>query len=394
MNRSFRGFPGLFRRLGITLLLVTGFAGCGDTANVEVAEVSEDDHVDGHEAVRLDSAAIAIAGITVGVADAVSAIGLPVTGTITYDANRVSHIGPSTEGRVVRLAADLGQRVGAGTVLARLESPVIAQLRSEEGEARVLVEIAREHHEREKRLEAQGISSRRELLEAQAALQSAEAALTSASARLGALGGGQGEGGGFAVVAPFPGVVVAREASLGEMVGPADQLFTVADLTTLWLEMDIYERDLSRVATDLPVEVTTAALPGRSFPGRIAYVGDILDPATRTVRARVELPNENGALKPGMFATATIRAGEGDAASAAVPLEAVQEVEGSPSVFVPGDEPGEFVVRPVEVGAPIEGDRILIRSGLRPGDAVVTAGAFTLRSELASGEIGEAGHAH
>jgi cobalt-zinc-cadmium efflux system membrane fusion protein len=176
------------------------------------------------------------------------------------------------------------------------------------------------------------------------------------------------------------------------MATPADTLFTVADLSEVWIELDIFERDLARVGRGQSVAVMVAAYPSRTFPGRIVYVGDVLDPARRTVRARVEIPNLESALKPGMFATASIQVGGGGPPLAVVPQDALQMIEGRRVVFVPGDTPGEFRVVPVEVGETIDGGRVVISSGIAPGSRVVTAGAFALRSELSKAEIGEHGH--
>ena len=380
--------------LAALLLSLLPLQGCGDDGGAEVAVEEENTEAGPHDVVLLDSTAIAIANITVVPVETVQTTGLPVTGTITYDADRVSHIGPRIDGRIVRLAADIGERVRGGQVLAILESPEVGQVRADETEAEALVRIARENYQRERRLEEQGISSRKELLDAEAELRRAEAALNSARQRLQVLGAGRGQGAQYALAAPFAGVIVARHASLGEMATPADQLFTVANLDRLWIELDIYERDLARVARGQAVDVTTAAYPGRTFPGRIVYVGDIVDPEKRAVRARVEIPNPDGALKPGMFANALIRVGSSGPPVAAVPQEAVQQVEGRSAVFVPGDRPGEFRAHPIEVGEAIDGGRVLVLSGLNAGDRVVTTGAFALRSELAKGEIGEAGHGH
>ncbi|WP_284352601.1 efflux RND transporter periplasmic adaptor subunit [Roseisolibacter agri] len=322
----------------------------------------------------------------------VASSGLSVTGTITYDANRVSHVGARTPGRIVTLSADIGQRVRAGQTLALLESPEVGQLRADAGEADVLERIARENYARERRLEEQGISSRKELLAAEAELRRAEAARQSARERLRVLGASGGRGSQFAATAPFAGVVVARAANRGEMATPEDQLFTVADLSHVWIELDVFERDLPRVRTGQPVTVNAAAFPGRTFPGRIVYLGAVVDTARRTVRARVEIPNADGALRPGMFATARVQTGGGGPPLLVVPQEAVQEVEGRRAVFVPGDRPGQFRVVPVDVGETLDGGRVVIRTGLTPASRVVTAGAFLLRSELAKREIGEAGH--
>lgn len=369
-----------------------------ENGNVE-APSADEDHGDevtvaegGATEVHLDSAALALSGVVVAVPESVRAGGLAVTGNITYDQNRVSHIGPKTQGRVVELTVEVGSRVDRGQVLAHLESPEVGATRAELHEAEALLEIAEENYEREGRLEAQGISSRRELLDAEAELRRVQARLASAQERLRVLGADlHDEGGHFDVASPFDGVVVERHAGRGEVVGPTDQLFTVADLSRLWIELDIYERNLSRVERDQPVAVTTTAWPDRVFPGRIVYIADIVDSQRRTVRARVELENTDGALKPGMFATARIELSAG-AAVIAVPRDAVQTVEERQIVWVPGVEVGEFVVRPVTLGAELPDGLVEIVSGLAAGEPVVVEGAFTLKSELAKGDFGGHGH--
>ncbi len=351
---------------------------------------AHDDHPQG--VVTLDTAGIRLGGIVVGVAEVYTTTGLPVTGSITYDANRVSHIGARTQGRVVKLRADLGVRVRRGQVLALLESPEVGQIRAQHHEAQALVRIAQENYTREQRLEEQGISSRKELLYAEANLRREQAAQQSAEERLRVLGAGEGTGGEFAIVSPFDGVIVARDVSLGEMAGPETTLFTVADLSRVWIELDIFERDLVRVKKGQSATVTVAAHPGRTFPGRIVYIGDIFDPAKRTARARVELRNDDGALKPGMFAEGTIQIGSNGNIVAVVPQAAVQEIDGRRVVFVPGAANGEFRAVEVEVGESIENDRVVILRGVAPKAAVVTVGAFVLRSELQKEELAEEDH--
>ncbi len=371
-------------------------AGCGDGSNGAGGAGDEhEEHAEngapGMELVELDSTALAMAGIEIGVTDTVHSTALPATGTITYDQNRVSHIGPRTEGRILSLRTDLGARVRSGQVLAVLESPDVGATRADLHEAESMVEIARENYERERRLEEQGISSRRELLEAERELRQAEAALLRAGERLQALGAGHGDGSQFTVTAPFDGVVVEKHATQGEVVGPSDQLFTVADLGRLWIELDIYERDLRRVALGQPVRVTTTAYPDRSFDGEIVYIGDILDPGSRTVRARVEVENLAGALRPGMFARAAIRV-SGESSVVVVPRGAVQTIEGRQVVWVEGELPSRFRAQPVETGQTLQGDSIEILSGLDPNERIVTEGAFTLKAQLSKGEFGGHGH--
>ena len=399
---SFRFMLHRARVASMVLVLATVFAslGCGDgdkKAEEGDSTAAKTDSAAGHaegEVVQLDTAGMRLGGIQVGPVEVITTSGLPVTGTITYDANRVSHIGSRTDGRVVALRAELGAPVARGQALAVLESPEVGQIRAAEREAEELMKIAGENFARERRLADQGISSRKELLDAEAELRRMQASLRSAQSRLQVLGArhDHGAGGQFSLVAPFGGVVVARNASLGEMATPADTLFTIADLSRVWIELDIFERDLARVRVGQSVAVRTGAYPERAFQGRIVYVGSVLDPERRSVRARVEIPNPGGALKPGMFANASVQVGAGGPVVVVVPQEAVQEVEGKKVVFVAGTKAGQFRTQAVEVGEPIEGGRVTIRGGLTPSSRVVLRGAFALRSELAKGEIGEHGH--
>lgn len=393
--KYFRQALGASLRLSTLVLfgaITLGACGGGDASPPEAA--AEEEHAGEEGVVVLDTTAIRLGGIQVGEVQSVTTSALAVTGSITFDADRVSHVGSRSDGRIVAVRSDLGAQVGRGQALATLESVEVGQIRAEEREAEALLKIAQENYAREQRLADQGISSRKELLEAESMLRRAEAALHSAEDRLKVLGASHdhGAGGEFTLVAPFAGVVVARDASLGEMATPADTLFTVADLSEVWIELDIFERDLARVRRGQSVAVLVTAYPSRRFPGRIVYVGDLLDVAKRTVRARVEIPNRDGALKPGMFATANIQVGGGGPPMAVVPQDAVQTVEGKLVVFVPGDAPGEFRAVPVEVGPTTDGNRIIILSGIAPGSRVVIAGAFALRSELGKSEIGEHGH--
>lgn len=344
------------------------------------------------EVVKLDTAGVRLAGIRIDTASTVTTTSLAVTGTITYDANRVSHIGARTAGRVISLSAALGARVSSSQLLALLESPTVGQIRAQEREAEELRTIARENFAREQRLATQGISSRKELLQAEADLRRTEASLRSAEAQLEALGAGHGTGGQFGLSSPFSGVVVARDANLGEMVEPTDTLFTVADLSRVWIELNIFERDLSRVREGQSVSVSVNAYEKRTFPGRIVYLGAVLDSEKRTVLARVEIPNTDGALKPGMFANARIQVGGNGPPVVVVPQDAIQEVDGKTVVFVPGANPGEFRTVRIEVGESVGDNRVAIINGLSAGTKIVVTGAFALRSELAKSEIGEHGH--
>jgi len=190
----------------------------------------------------------------------------------------------------------------------------------------------------------------------------------------------------FPLTAPFAGTIIEKKAVLGELAPPDQSLFTVADLSTLWIEADLFEKDLAKIRPGMQASVTVSAYPGEGFKGRLTYISSVVDKDSRTVKARVEVPNLDGRLKPEMFATAAIQTGSG-AKALLLPEDAVLLVQGQPTVFVA--ENGGFVPRAVEVGERIQG-RIVIRSGVAAGESVVTSGAYALKARLLKSQIGDA----
>lgn len=388
------------RRTGRVLRALAAFAawgclaGCGQPSHEEEAAATESRPVDGPTTVHLDDEALGLADIELDSARMVPVGGLELTGMITFDQDRVSHVGPKTSGRVVELAARLGDEVVSGQTLAHLESPDVGALRAELDEAASLTAIARERLDRQRRLEEQGISSRREVLTTEAEFHEVVAARESAEERLRVLGASaHGDGGHFDIVSPYSGRVVQRQAGRGEVVGPDDRMFTVADLSLLWLELDAFEHQLSRVAEGSMADVRTPAWPDRVFVGRVAQVDDLLDPSRRSVTVRVEIDNADLRLKPGMFASAVLRPAAGDERRVlSIPRDAVQEVDGGASVWLSTGRPGEYVARRVEVGSELPGSRIEVISGLGSGELLVVRGAFTLKAESSRGDFGGHGH--
>ena len=194
----------------------------------------------------------------------------------------------------------------------------------------------------------------------------------------------------YAVVAPLDGEVVEREVTLGELVGPAsEKLMVLADLSTVWVLVDVPEAKLAKAGMGSRVLLEVPSVPGRMFEGRVTYVAPQVEESTRTARLRVEVDNKGGALKPGMFARATVSPPGESAMVLAVPRDAVLTVEGEPCVFVAVEgEANTFAKRPVSVG-PTVGGMVPVLSGLAEGDPVVTGGAFILKAEL-----GKAGVEH
>lgn len=351
----------------------------------EAAESAAPDSV-----VTLDSTSLRIADISLHTVGNGGAGGLIVNGTITYDANRVSLIAPRADGRVVQVRADVGQPVRAGAPLAILSSPEIGRTQGELEEARARLEVARQNYEREKRLYEQSISSQKAVIEAEGEYRSAQAAYNSALAQLRAFGATAGDDGTYALVSPISGTVVERNATPGQIAGPETNLFTVADLRRVWITADVYESDLAHVRNGAAAEVSPQALPGRTFAGRVTYAGGVVDPDSRTFKVRIVVENPQMVLRPGMFAQVSIEttgAGTGTTGPSVIPELAIQDLNGTPVVFVALGS-GRFVARRITVGARTGGGRVTVLSGLQAGQQIVVDGAFRLKAELTKASFG------
>lgn len=377
-----------------------GDAGARDAEGAEHGGHGEDEH--GHAGVvELTSEAIDRIGLqTEPAARHPLAGGRTTTGTLGFDEERLAHVAPRVAGRLVGVPAALGATVSAGEVLAIVDSTELGEAKAAFLRARARHEVAHRRFERERSLHADRISSEQEVLEAEGEAREAAADLAAARETLRLVGlsaeaierlsWNDPDSSRVPVRAPFAGRVVARQATIGELVSPEDTLFTLADLSEVWLWIDLYERDLAHVRAGDRAEVRLDAWPEEAFAGELAYVADEIDPASRTVRARVDLPNRQRRLKPGMFARVTLATGEEPAPVLAVPRAAVQR-DGAESVVFVRTGPGRFERREVAIGR-IAGDLVEILGGLEPGDEVVTEGAFLLRSQASADQLG--GHHH
>lgn len=319
--------------------------------------------------------------------------GVTALGELKVDETAYAEVGAPIAGRIVRLAASAGQPVWRGQALAELQSVELGQARAARTAAEARAELARKTVERKRGLAEERIVSRGELQRAEADAAEAEAELRAAEASLDALGVGRGGGGGlsgFALLSPISGTVLERRAVQGQTADPSQTLFRIGDLSRLWLVVQAPERDVTRVRPGSPAEITLAALPGQKLRGTVEWVGREVDAHSRTVPVRLVLPNGDGRLKPGMFATAWIGTGGEGEKVVAVPATALQRMDNQWVVFLPRGE-GRFEVRPVERGRDL-GDEVAVLSGLQPGEPVVIEGAFVLRAEAGKKEGGGEHH--
>jgi RND family efflux transporter MFP subunit len=182
------------------------------------------------------------------------------------------------------------------------------------------------------------------------------------------------------VPAPGAGTVVARAVNPGQVVSAGQELFVVADLSTVWVIGDLYEKDFPSVRTGAEAIVSVPGVP--PIRGRIAYIDPRVDPAARTAKVRVEVANPAGALRLGMFVSVSFTVPSTAGAVAVVPRAAIQAIGTRSVAYVAADGEGRFVERTVTVGA-AAGDVVEVIAGLEPGERVVSEGSFFLRAEAA-----------
>ena len=313
---------------------------------------------------------------------------ITVTATILANQDKLAHVAPRVPGRIVKVSANLGDKVKPGQALALLDSIELGEARSTYLQAASEAEVAQANFARAQRLNADSIIPEKDYLRARAEHEKARAALRAAADRLRMMGVNPGNltGSTFPLTTPFAGTVIEKNAVLGELATPDQSLFTVADLTTLWIESDLFEKDLGKVKVGAQASVAVAAYPGELFKGKLTYISSVMNKETRTTKARVEVPNPDGRLKPEMFASVAIHSGLSTKALL-LPEDAVLLVQGQPTVFVA--EKSGFEPRAVEVGERTQG-RVVIKSGVESGESVVVSGAYTLKARLLKSQIGDA----
>jgi cobalt-zinc-cadmium efflux system membrane fusion protein len=356
------------------------------------AEHAEGGHSEGEE-LTLSSEEAERAGVKVEeIKPQVLGETVVVTATIHPDADKLAHVAPRIEGRITSAPAKLGDKVKAGQTLATLDSVEVGEAHAAFIQAQSELRIAEADFKRAEELAADEIIARKDLLRARSDRDKAAATLRAAGDRLRLLGGNPGAAGGrvsgFAVTAPFPGIIIEKKATLGELATPSEPMFTVADLSRVWIHAALPEAALAKVRVGANATVTVSAYPGETFAGRVDHIGAMLDKETRTVAARIAVPNTDGRLKPEMFASATIEVAGDKREVLSLPDAAVVLMQGQPTVFV--YEQGAYEMRVVEPGDRA-GGRTVVKAGIKPGEQIVTAGAYALKARKLKSQLG---HGH
>ena len=342
--------------------------------------------------VVLSPEAVSRAGIKTAPAEAaVAEVTVQLPGTVTADAYREVKVVSLVGGMVTKVPVELGATVKRGAPLATLFSPELAEAQTKYLSMRAMLAADHQKLQRAQHLVAAGAVSRQEIEEITALHASHETEVAAARQRLLLLGLNQAQVEALTtpnqivsdvtVPAPRAGVITGRTVNLGQVVRMGQELFVVTDLSQVWVIGDLYEQDFQTVRVGSEAALTTPAYPSLTLRGRVAYIDPRVDQQTRTAKVRVEVPNAEGRLRLGMYVTLAFTT-PGKERTVVIPRSAVQTMGARQVVFVPiRDEEGKFLARTVQLGL-LRGDRITIRSGVQPGETVVTEGSFFLRAEM------------
>ena len=341
--------------------------------------------------VPLSQEAAQRAGIVVApVASGTSSTELRLPGVVEPNSYRQVVVTPLVAGRVAKVGPALGDRVRRGETLAELYSPALAEAETQYVSAQAMLDAHDRELQRTQKLVEIGAASRQELEKIHAEHAAQTAAVQSARSQLELLGVATSAlakmapdhnvSATISVPAPIDGVVTERGANVGLNADQTTKLFTVVDLSTVWVVADLYEKDFPRVRVGTDAAITTSARPDLTLRGRVSYIDPQVSADTRTAKVRIEVPNTGGELRLGMYADVVV-AGASGISTPRVPRDAVQNVGDRTVVYLANPkDPGTFVEREVRLGQ-TSGEQVEVVSGVQLGDIVVTEGSFFVRAE-------------
>ena len=314
-------------------------------------------------------------------------VALQLLGEVHLNQDRTVHVVPRLTGQVESVAVNAGDRVRRGQVLAVVSSQALADQRSELMAAQKRLTLARTTAEREKKLWEEKISAEQDHLQARQALQEAEITEQSARQKLASLGAAPlaaGQLTRYEIRSPIDGVVTDKKIAVGEFLKEDANIFVVADLSTVWVEMDVQAKDLNVVKVGQKATVKATSFEAQAS-GTLSYVGAVVGEQTRSAKARVVLPNPKGIWRPGLPVSVELVA-EVVEVPLAISVDAVQTLRDAKVVF--GRYGDKFEARPVELGRS-DGQSVEVLGGLQPGERYAARNSFLIKAD-----IGKAGASH
>lgn len=316
-----------------------------------------------------------------------------VAARIQTDASRMARIGSPVEGRITKVLVFEGQHVQRGQILATLHSNALSDTQFAFVKAFSQEKLAEQSAERARLLVQSDVIGKAELQKREAEVLQSETEVASLRAQLRGLSMSENAiqnlestrklNSDYPIVATISGTVIERKITIGQVVQPADPAFFIADLSNLWFVADIPEEQAGALAVGKTVTATIPALPDESISGHLSFVSPVVNPETRTVQARMNLPNTHGLFKPEMLASMTFESEPED--DLTVPTTAVVREENKDYVFIQ-QSPNEFLLHPVELGPEVNDRRVLLH-GLSPDATIVLDGAFHLNNKRKQDQI-------
>lgn len=348
-------------------------------------------HAMGYEQVEgrvaMTDAQLQSAGVELGTAGpAMIGTTVRLLGEVKYNSDRTVQVVPRLAGLVEQVLASAGDTVRKGQVLAVLSSQSLSDQRAELLAAQQRLSLARTTYERELKLWEEKISAQQDMLQARSTMQEAAIAVQSAQSRLATLGGAAAGGSlsRYELRSPIDGVVTEKRLSLGEAVREDSAVFTVSDLSSVWVEAPVAPQDLGSITKGLPVVVKANAFDAQAS-ARISYVSALVGEQTRNALARVVLPNPKGLWRPGLPVSVEVLVEETQVA-VSVAADAVQDLRDWKVVF--GRYGTALEARPLELGRS-DGKRVEVREGLKAGERYAQTNSFVVKAEL-----GKSGASH
>ena len=318
---------------------------------------------------------------------------LRIPGSIQVDEQRIARIGAPVTGRITDIDAVLGQQVKQGQTLATLNSTELAQNQLGYIKALQQIELHSKAVERARTLVDADVISKAELQRRESELSAAQAELSAAADQLQVLGMSTQSIAKLSktsamhslsnVTARIAGTVISRKINLGQVVQPADELFVVANLSSVWAVAEVPEREVDLIEKGQEVDIEIPALDTKPIKGKLIYVGDVVNPETRTVTVRSELHNLQGKIKPDMLVSMLVQSKP--ISKLSVPVQSIVREEDKDHVFVQ-IAPNKYRLREVAVGDDYHG-MVAIVNGIEPGEIVVSEGAFHLNNERKRKEL-------
>ncbi len=405
-------------QISITTLLALTFVlfgawGCGGGSAPEAhtdqhseetghgEEGGEHEAHDEDQIIRLDATALERLGLVIAEAGPGQLeVTTELPGEVRVNGDKMAHVGPRVSGVAREVLVSLGDRVRSGQVLAVLESRGLADAKASFLAAAERKKLAQATFAREERLRLKMVSSEQDFLDASNGLAEANIEMRSSQQKLLALGFSDSDVRGIAdapddnytkyrIRAPFDGQIIDRHITVGETISAETPAFTVADLSDVWIDLRVYQKDIGAIQTGQMARVTTNH--GDEAELAINFVQPLVGEATRTALARIIAPNTDGTWHPGCFVTARVAVEKTDSTGIVVPASALIRMEdGDDVIFV---ETSEGLEPRVISSGRRSREQVEILSGLNTGDRYVAKGGFSLKAELGKGSFGD-GHGH